>query len=145
MDQNAGIVKEGSLLVDEAGTAMDEIVTGVKRVTELMDEVARGSQEQNAAVEQVSVAVNQMDQVTQDNAALVEQTANASASLEQQARELSEAVASFKIHRQDMRQAGISGRIVAKSKATLVAPPAESHDPRPSQAKRQMEPEWDSF
>ncbi|MCE8013278.1 methyl-accepting chemotaxis protein [Billgrantia desiderata] len=145
VDQNAGIVKEGSLLVDEAGTAMDEIVAGVKRVSELMDAVARGSQEQNAAVEQVSVAVNQMDQVTQDNAALVEQTANASASLEQQARELSEAVASFKIHRQEPSQAAISGRIVAKSVATLTAPSAERHAPRPSQAKREPEAEWDSF
>ncbi|MBA2781048.1 methyl-accepting chemotaxis protein [Billgrantia kenyensis] len=145
VDQNAGIVKEGSELVEEAGTAMDEIVAGVKRVSALMDEVARGSQEQNAAVEQVSVAVNQMDQVTQDNAALVEQTANASAALEQQARELSQAVAFFKIGQATAPAASGESAAVAGSASTLVQLSASNSDPRPSQASRRPEPEWDSF
>ncbi len=145
VDQNAGIVKEGGQLVDEAGTAMDEIVAGVKRVSALMDEVARGSQEQNAAVEQVSVAVNQMDQVTQDNAALVEQTANASAALEQQARDLSQAVAFFRVGQADASSAQAPSVESPAATSTLVQLSTSSSDPRPVPSNRRAEPEWDTF
>jgi len=46
----------------------------------------------------VGDAVQQMDQATQQNAALVEQSAAAAASLKQQAQELVDAVAVFRVH-----------------------------------------------
>ncbi|WP_445158487.1 methyl-accepting chemotaxis protein [Halomonas sp. E14] len=121
---NADIVKDGSQFVEQAGHAMQGIVSDVDKVTALMEEVTRGSHEQSSAVDQVSVAVSQMDQATQQNAALVEQTANASASLERQARSLGQAAAFFK---------------VGEAATVALAPPAEAANHETAQA-RQIDP-----
>ncbi len=90
-------VEDGTRLVDEAGKTMEEIVSSVKRVTDVMAEIAAASQEQSSGIEQVNQAVTQMDQVTQQNAALVEEAAAAAESMEEQARNLTRAVAVFKL------------------------------------------------
>jgi len=90
-------VERGSALVDRAGATMDEVVQSIKRVTDLMGEVDAASNEQSAGVAQIDQAVQQMDQTTQQNAALVEQSAAAAESLNQQARQLVESVAVFKL------------------------------------------------
>ncbi len=51
------------------------------------------------------MAVTQMDEVTQQNAALVEQSAAASASLQDQAMQLEQAMALFKLERRRDGQA----------------------------------------
>jgi len=90
-------VEQGTALVDQAGTTMQEVVTAIQRVTDIMGEITSASAEQSAGVNQVGEAVSQMDQVTQQNAALVEQSAAAAESLKQQARQLVDAVAVFRI------------------------------------------------
>jgi methyl-accepting chemotaxis protein len=90
-------VEQGTTLVDQAGTTMQEIVTSIKRVTDIMGEINNASLEQSSGVNQVGEAVGQMDQVTQQNAALVEQSAAAAESLKQQAQQLVGAVAVFKL------------------------------------------------
>ncbi|MGN6579828.1 MAG: methyl-accepting chemotaxis protein, partial [Bordetella sp.] len=69
----------------------------VKRVTDIMGEISAASEEQSSGIDQVNLAVTQMDETTQQNAALVEQAAAAAGSLEEQARNLAEAVSVFKI------------------------------------------------
>ena len=90
-------VEQGSLLVDEAGTTMTEVVGAIRRVSDLVGEISSASSEQSAGVAQVGEAVTQMDQATQQNAALVEQMAAAASSLNSQAGELVQTVAAFKI------------------------------------------------
>ena len=90
-------VGRGTVLVDQAGRTIGEVVASIKRVTDLMNEVSVASKEQSANVVQVSGAVSQMDQVTQQNAALVEESAAAAESLKQQAVDLVQAVAVFKL------------------------------------------------
>ncbi len=90
-------VERGTVLVDQAGNTMSEVVTAIKRVTDLMKEINVSSNEQSANVAQVSGAVIQMDHMTQQNAALVEESAAAAESLKQQAHELVQAVAVFKL------------------------------------------------
>ncbi|MEW9582473.1 methyl-accepting chemotaxis protein [Paraburkholderia sp. DGU8] len=89
-------VKGGSLLAQEAGQTMNEIIVAVRRVTDIMGEISAASEEQSGGIDQVARAVTQMDEVTQQNAALVEQAAAAAASLESQAEALRSAVAIFK-------------------------------------------------
>ena len=91
-------VEQGTAQVDQAGNTMDEVVRGIKRVTDLMGEISAASNEQSAGVSQVGEAVMQMDQVTQQNAALVEEMAAAASSLKAQAHELVETVAVFKLN-----------------------------------------------
>ena len=87
----------GAALVDQAGTTMQEVVAGVRRVTDLMSEISAASNEQSQGVSQIGAAVTQMDQATQQNAALVEEMAAAASSLNQQADALVQTVAVFQL------------------------------------------------
>ena len=90
-------VDVGSKLVDEAGEAMDDIVTSVELVVDIISGIATASQEQSSGIEQVNQAVGQMDEATQQNAALVEQAAAAAESLQDQAAKLAQAVSIFRL------------------------------------------------
>ncbi len=90
-------VEKGTALVDRAGTTMQEVVSSISRVSDIMGEINSASTEQSAGVSQVGEAVSQMDQTTQQNAALVEESAAAAESLRQQAQQLVQAVAVFKL------------------------------------------------
>ena len=93
-------VEVGRKLVDEAGEAMDDIVTSVQLVADIIQGTATASQEQSAGIEQVNQAVGQMDEITQQNAALVEEAAAAAESLQMQAVKLSELVGYFTLVKQ---------------------------------------------
>jgi aerotaxis receptor len=88
-------VEAGRKLVDEAGEAMDDIVTSVQLVADIISGTATASQEQSSGIEQVNQAVGQMDEMTQQNAALVEQAAAAAESLQNQAAKLAQLVDTF--------------------------------------------------
>ena len=90
-------VEHGTVLVDQAGTTMTNVVSSIKRVTDLMGEISAASNEQAVGVAQVGEAVMQMDQVTQQNAAMVEEMAAAASSLQSQAQDLVQTVAVFKL------------------------------------------------
>jgi methyl-accepting chemotaxis protein len=90
-------VEQGSALVDRAGATMSEVVDSIRRVTDIMGEISTASVEQSQGVSQVGEAVTHMDQATQQNAALVEQMAAAAAGLKDQAQDLVQAVAVFKL------------------------------------------------
>jgi methyl-accepting chemotaxis protein len=97
IDDSVTRVATGTGLVDQAGGTMQEIVESVRRVDGIVAEIATASQQQTAGVAQVGDAVVQIDQATQQNAALVEQSAAAADSMRDQARQLVEAVAVFRV------------------------------------------------
>jgi methyl-accepting chemotaxis protein len=66
-------------------------------VTDIMAEISAASQEQSAGIEQVNQTIVQMDETTQQNAALVEEASAAARLLEEQAIQLDQAVAVFRI------------------------------------------------
>ena len=90
-------VDEGSRLVADAGSTMQDIVGQVQRVAALIEVISHATQEQSTGIAQVGTAVNQLDEVTQQNAALVEESAAAADSLRQQAAELVRAVSVFRL------------------------------------------------
>jgi len=157
-------VQEGSTLVEQAGSTVQEVVASVKRVTDIVDEISAASQEQSSGIEQVSKAVSQMDEVTQRNAALVQETAAAAASLEEQAKRLEQVVALFRLanasaatqaqredaRAQQTRSAG-GAQAQAKNAGTTLSPTTESSAPgallKPTLAARRdtSEPEWETF
>ena len=94
-------VDRGTVLVDQAGATMTELVNSIRRVTDIMGEISAASIEQSAGVAQVGNAVAQMDQATQQNAALVEESAAAAESLKGQAQEMLNAVLVFKLRHGD--------------------------------------------
>ena len=90
-------VETGRKLVDEAGEAMDDIVTSVQLVADIISGTAAASMEQSSGIDQVNQAIGHMDELTQQNAALVEEAAAASESLQEQAFKLSQLVNSFEL------------------------------------------------
>ncbi len=90
-------VEQGSTLVDQAGQTMAEIVSAITRVNDIVAEISEASTEQSNGVSQVGQAVTQMDHATQQNAALVEESAAAAEGLKDQAQQMVQAVAVFKL------------------------------------------------
>jgi len=115
IDDSVGKVGEGSQLVRRAGATMDDIVASVQRVTTIMADIAAASQEQTTGIEQVNQTVMQMDESTQQNAALVEEATAAARSMEEQAQQLTEAVAQFRLS--DSLEASLA-RVAASVPAT---------------------------
>jgi len=113
-------VQHGTALVNQSGQTLDEIVIGVKRVTDIVSEIAAASREQSVGIEEVNRAVSQMDQITQQNAAQTEELSATAGTLAQQATELEQMVSWFKLSRDDhsMLQSAESGvRSKSKGKA----------------------------
>ena len=90
-------VEQGTVLVDEAGTTMTEVVGSIRKVSDLVGEISSASDEQASGVAQIGDAVAQLDQATQQNAALVEEMAAAAGSLRAQAGELVQTVSVFNL------------------------------------------------
>ena len=90
-------VAKGTLLVDQAGLTMGEVVDSVERVTHIISEISAAGKEQGAGIAQINDAIVQMDQVTQQNAALVEQAAAAAGALQDLAANLARVVGVFKL------------------------------------------------
>ena len=97
IEESVAQVRNGSVLVDQAGATMGDIVGGVQKVAGIMNEILAASQEQTLGIEQINQAITQMDTVTQQNAALVEQAAAAADSMQLQAGELAAVVSTFKL------------------------------------------------
>jgi methyl-accepting chemotaxis protein len=97
IDDSVDKVSAGTLLVDQAGKTMGEIVDSVKRVTDIINEISAASEEQTSGMEQISESIHLMDEMTQQNAALVEEAAAAADSLHQQAGTLAHSVRAFNV------------------------------------------------
>jgi methyl-accepting chemotaxis protein len=115
-------VEHGTILVDQAGETMNEVVSSIKRVTDLMGEISAASHEQSQGVSQVGEAVTQMDHATQQNAALVEEMAAAAGSLKAQAQDLVQTVAVFTLTDGMGMQVAIAGAPVRTRQALAQAP-----------------------
>jgi methyl-accepting chemotaxis protein len=90
-------VDEGAKLADKAGSSMVDIVVAIQQASEIMGEIDVATSEQANGIERVNRAIAQMKEVTQQNAALVEQGAAAAEAMREQAEELSDGVARFKL------------------------------------------------
>jgi len=144
IDDSVDKVATGSRLVGEAGATMHEVVASVKRVTDIMGEITAVSEEQTRGINEVSEAIRQMDRVTQQNAALVEEAALATASMQEQAGSLAEAVSAFKLDR-------AAAAVVVPAAAKPAARPVPARPAVPAVSKRAAVKEkeeiagWEAF
>ena len=100
-------VSVGTEQVDRAGATMQDIVTGIARVADIVSEIAEASREQSKGLAQINDAVSNLDDVTQQNAALVEETSAASSALQEQARQMAEMSAQFRLEQGAASQAAL--------------------------------------
>ncbi|WP_145477752.1 methyl-accepting chemotaxis protein [Stenotrophomonas rhizophila] len=147
IDESVGKVAEGSALVNQAGATMGEIVASVQRVTDIMAEISAASQEQSAGIEQVNQTVMQMDETTQQNAALVEEATAAARSMEEQAGQLNDAVALFKLDGQAVA-AAVPTPAIAGGRPAAARPrsaPAPVRRPAVREPALAGEGDWQEF
>jgi methyl-accepting chemotaxis protein len=90
-------VSGGAALVTQAGQTMHEVIDAIARVTSIVSEISLATGEQSTGIGQIGQAIAGLDQMTQQNAALVEESAAAARSLQQQADELTQSVAVFRL------------------------------------------------
>jgi methyl-accepting chemotaxis protein len=89
-------VDNGVEMVDQAGTALTDIVKDIEKVSTLTADIVNSAREQSTGLSEIATGVSQLDQVTQQNAAMVEETAAAIMSLQTDTQVLSELVGTFK-------------------------------------------------
>ncbi len=123
-------VDAGTDLVNKSGSTLNEIVTSVKRVTDIITEIAAASREQSTGIDQVNKAVTQMDSVTQRNASQTEEMSATAQTLTEQAEQLRELVAQFKLSNDSGRQ--LVKRPAAKAGRGNAVPNSK---PRPAVAR----------
>lgn len=90
-------VELGSKIARDTAAALNTIVNSVTRTTDLMEQIAAASNEQATAISQINQGVAQVSKVTQNATAIAEESAAASEELANQAKQLEEMVAKFKI------------------------------------------------
>ena len=89
-------VKNGVELVNNAGSALGEIMDSISQVAEIVSDIATASSEQAQGIDEVNVAIAEMDDMTQQNSALVEESTAAARVLERQAAEMQRLMSFFK-------------------------------------------------
>jgi methyl-accepting chemotaxis protein len=153
IEDSVGKVSLGAQQVHAARDSIDAIVGQVKRVTELIGEIAAAARQQAGGIDQINEAVAEIDRGTQQNAALVEQSAAAAASLREQADRMAQAVALFRLGREQAQFAIAAAQ--ASSRQAVPAPrAAPAAKPKPAAAgapkaaakpSAKDDPDWEEF
>ena len=87
----------GSEIAERVAAQLEEIVTGVSKVSDVLGEIAIASKEQAQGVEQINAGIEQIDEVTQANTASAEESASAAEELSAQAQQLRGMIGRFRL------------------------------------------------
>ncbi len=90
-------VEHGTKLAEETEKSLDAIVQAIDKIVELIGSIAVASNDQATAVSQIDQAISQVSTVVQTNSATSEQCAAASEELSNQAANLRELLAHYKL------------------------------------------------
>lgn len=96
IDTSSDQVDVGVDLVDQAGKAIEGIITKIQEVSRLAVQIANSSRDQATAITEINSGVMDLDRVTQQNASLVDRSSAQGRALQEAASELSELVGSFR-------------------------------------------------
>ncbi len=88
-------IAEGNELADVSATALNAMVSSVRRVHELIGNIAKASQEQAAGIREINASLATIDATTRDNSSAVEETATASHALADEAAAMASTMAFF--------------------------------------------------
>lgn len=84
-------------IAKKAGQLLEEIVPGIVKTADLVQEISSASVEQSSGVGQINSAVTQMDKITQQNASASEELAATSEEMSNQAQQLQQLMAFFRL------------------------------------------------
>lgn len=80
--------ENGAEIANQTAESLENIFTGVSKVSDLAEEIAAASNEQAEGISQINEGLGQIDQVIQQNTATAEESASAAEELASQAAEL---------------------------------------------------------
>jgi methyl-accepting chemotaxis protein len=112
-------VEEGSKLVDQSGTVLQEIVDAAQRVNKIVAEIASATRDQSAGIDEINLAVAKLDEMTRQNATLVEHDATLASGFQSQTDTLNE----------------VLGRYQTENSAHATSAPSESPQHRSGSAR----------
>lgn len=87
----------GSKTVNESSGSLQSLMTNAKQINVFLNEISIAAREQATGIEQVGYSVQQLDINTQQNAAMVLQATSSSSALREQALDLQDEIARFKV------------------------------------------------
>ncbi len=96
-----GRAEKGLELAEEAGAAIEEIVTAISEVEERAEEIAAASEQQSTTSEEIARSVQSISTAAQESAAGVTEVSDTAGRLERLSTELEETVQQFNIERGD--------------------------------------------
>jgi len=97
MEAGKGRVDEGVQLAQQAGAALEQIVSGAKEMAPMIQGIAAAAEEQSSAANEISSNVERINAVTNESADGVNQVAQAAGTLSQKAEALQGLVRRFEI------------------------------------------------
>lgn len=123
---SAGEVDSGVVLVNEAGQALERIVSQIREVGQKVTEASTMAEEQAVGLKQVNTAVSEMDGVTQQNAAMVEESTAAARNLANETIAMMEQVSMFKLGNGNTRQFASTPAVTSAPKKPAARPASRS-------------------
>ncbi|TWI61233.1 methyl-accepting chemotaxis sensory transducer with TarH sensor [Pseudoduganella lurida] len=149
IDESVEKVGSGSILAEQAASAMSDMVSSVERVTGIVIDIAEASREQSDGINQVNQSIVQMDEVTQRNAALVEEAAATTQSMRDETDSLLRAVSAFKLAGDAAIAAAPAPSLRPAPRATAPTAPATQPVPqlprRAAPARTAPADDWEEF
>ncbi|RKZ79888.1 MAG: hypothetical protein DRR19_24375, partial [Candidatus Parabeggiatoa sp. nov. 1] len=94
-------VEEGTHLVNQSGTTLEEIVVAAKKVSDIVSDIAAISREQTVGIQQINGVIAQLDDMTQKNSVLVRDVATVTETLKEQADNLNDHFYFFKTDKEN--------------------------------------------
>jgi len=88
---------KGTTIAQQTAIALEEIVSGISKMTDLVAEISAASNEQAQGVAEINIGITQIDTVTQHNTASAEESAAAAEELSAQAAQLHSMLQRFKL------------------------------------------------
>ena len=96
ISQSSTQVEAGVGLVNNAGDALAKIIVRIGEINEIVAKIASAAADQSGGLREVNTSVASMDQITQRNAAMVEESSAQTATLQEEAGRLVQALQGFK-------------------------------------------------
>ncbi|THV17221.1 globin-coupled sensor protein [Rhizobium rhizophilum] len=96
ISQSSTQVDAGVDLVNNAGEALGKIIVRIGEINEIVGKIASAAADQSGGLREVNTSVASMDQITQRNAAMVEESSAQTATLQEEAGRLVQALQGFK-------------------------------------------------
>ncbi len=141
IDSTTQEVSGGRSAVEQAESAIENVVRQVNQVSELMASISTASSEQSSGIGQINSAIAEMDNVTQQNATKVQSIAASADNLTLEAFELANVVDAFRLEgAQEESIAAAREKLARVKKAVPQQPDASARHALP----HQDEP-WETF